>query len=33
VQVDIRRRLVEHQDPRVGDQGARERDQLTLAGR
>ena len=32
VQVDVRGRLVEHEDPRVGDQRARERDQLALAG-
>ena len=33
VHVDVRGRLVEHQDPRVGDQRARERDELALAGR
>ena len=33
VQVDVRGRLVEDQDPRVGDQRAGERDQLALAGR
>ena len=31
--VDRRRRLVEDQDPRVGEQRARERDQLALAER
>ena len=33
VDVDVRGRLVEHEDPRVGDQRARERDELALAGR
>ena len=33
VQVDVRGRLVEHEDARVGDQRAGERDQLALAGR
>ena len=33
VQVDARGRLVEDQDARVGDQRARERDELPLAGR
>src|SRR3954447_10389549 len=33
VDVDVRGRLVEHEDPRVRDQRARERDQLPLAGR
>ena len=33
VDVDVRGRLVEHQDPRVGDQRPREREQLALAGR
>ena len=33
VEVDVRRRLVEDQDPRVGDERARERDELALAGR
>ena len=32
VQVDVGGRLVEHEDARVGDQRARERDQLALAG-
>ena len=31
--VDVRGRLVEDQDPRVGEQRARDRDQLPLAGR
>ena len=31
--VDVRGRLVEHEDARVGDQCAGERDQLALAGR
>ena len=31
--VDVRRRLVEDQDARVGEQCARDRDQLALAGR
>ena len=31
--VDRRRRLVEDQDPRVGEQGAGERDELALAER
>jgi hypothetical protein len=31
--VDRRSRLVEHQDARVGEQGARERDELALAER
>jgi len=29
--VDLRRRLVENQDVRVGQQGTRDRDELTLA--
>ena len=33
VQVDVRGRLVEDEDPRVGDQRAGERDELALAGR
>ena len=33
VDVDVRGRLVEHEDARVGDQRARERDELALAGR
>ena len=33
VQVDVRRRLVEDEDPRVGDQRAREGDELALARR
>ena len=33
VDVDVGRRLVEHEDARVGDQGAGERDELALAGR
>ena len=33
VDVDVRGRLVEDQDPRVGDQRAGERDELALAGR
>ena len=33
VQVDVRRRLVEDEDPRVGDERAGERDELALAGR
>ena len=31
--VDVRGRLVEDQDARIGEQGARDRDQLALAGR
>ena len=33
VDVDVRGRLVEHEDPRVGDQRAGEGDELALAGR
>src|SRR5439155_21352360 len=33
VQVDVRRRLVEHEDPGIGDQRARESHELALAGR
>ena len=33
VQVDVRGRLVEDEDPRVGDERAGERDELALAGR
>ena len=33
VHVDVRGRLVEHEDPRVGHQRAGERHQLALAGR
>ena len=33
VQVDVRRRLVEHEDARVGDERAGEGEQLALAGR
>ena len=33
VQVDVRGRLVEDEDPRVGDQRAGEREELALAGR
>ncbi len=33
VDVDVRGGLVEHQDPRVGDERPRERDQLALARR
>ena len=33
VDVDVRRRLVEDQDPRVGDRGPREGHQLPLARR
>ena len=33
VEVDVGGRLVEHEDARIGDQGAGERDQLALAGR
>ena len=32
VQVDVRGGLVEHEDPRVGDHRARERDELALSG-
>jgi hypothetical protein len=30
--VDVRRRLVEDENARVGEEGARDRDQLALAG-
>jgi hypothetical protein len=32
VDVDVRGRLVEHQNPRIRDERPRERDQLPLAG-